>query len=182
MKAVTGPGATGGSRGAAAALLALALAVPLLAGCEESSLQRTLGILRQGPDEFRVLPTRPLEIPEGDSLPVPDPDAGSLVADDPLDLARRALDAGSPTAGAPGPAEAALLGRLGAAGPPPGIRALVERERRENEEAETLLVHDLLGVTERRRHASNALPYSEEVERLRELGMLARPAPAEDGS
>lgn len=159
-------------RGAA---LALVLASVLLAGCGDNSVQRTLGILRQGPDEFKVLPTRPLEIPESNVLPAPDPNAPARVVSDPLAMARDAL--GVPKAGSatPSAAETALLDRLGAANPPVGIRETVEQDLKAQADEETLLVHDILGVTEARIRAASLLVTSEEVERLRALGVLASP-------
>lgn len=157
------------------AVLALVLASVLLAGCGDNSVQRTLGILRQGPDEFKVLPTRPLEIPASDVLPVPDPNAPARVVSDPLSIARKALGAPKAGSGTPSSVEVSLLNRLGAANPPAGIRETVEQDLKAQAEEDTLLVHDILGVTEARARAASILVTSEEVERLRGLGVLASP-------
>lgn len=70
-------------------------AVLILASCGEDKIAGTLqeaSLANGAPDEFLVLPQKPLEIPEDLSvLPTPDPTAGSRVEIDPHAGAKRAL-------------------------------------------------------------------------------------------
>lgn len=92
----------------AACATALALAAAVLAGCQEGGLAGSLRSAGVGasPDEFLVLPTRPLEMPTDlSALPPPKPGAANLVDPQPdIDavaaLTGRAVPAGSAGAGA----------------------------------------------------------------------------------
>ncbi len=110
------------------ALLLLPLAL-ILSGCGEGG---TAGLLRSSgavttPDEFLVLPTRPLEMPDDlAALPVPTPGQPSLVDYDPEAIAIAGLtgtDAPARTASG-----SALLARVGVAANTPGIRLILAEE------------------------------------------------------
>jgi hypothetical protein len=111
-----------GTRSVAGALLLLALG-----GCGEGGLAgglRSVGVAGT-PDEFMVLPTRPLEMPENlASLPPPVPGAANRVD------ARPQSEAVTGLTGRPGPAGTASAGALVArAGPvDPNIRATLRAE------------------------------------------------------
>jgi hypothetical protein len=115
-------------------LLAVAAAF-LLAGCGEAGLVgglRSAGIATT-PDEFMVLPTRPLELPPDlATLPPPAPGTTDLVAYRPQADAIAALS-GRPPAAAGAPASG-LVARAGTADP--AIRATLAEEdaiyRRQN--------------------------------------------------
>lgn len=122
-----------GRRTAGAA--ALLLCAGLLAGCKGQTLAETLRSSGVGgsPDEFLVLPTKPLEMPTDlASLPPPTPGAPSLVDPQPEHEAVAALT------GRPAPAGSANApGLIARAGPvTPNIRAILAAEdqvyRREN--------------------------------------------------
>ena len=107
---------------AAAAGLALLLAAAALGGCGDGGLAgglRAAGIAGK-PDEFMVLPTRPLEMPANlAALPPPTPGQPSRVDYQPIPEAIAGLS-GRP--GAPGNADGAAL--VAAAGPrDPSVRA-----------------------------------------------------------
>lgn len=110
MAAGTGPGMT-----------VLALAV-LLAGCADRDNPAGLMNLRpqhEGPDEFAIMPTKPLEMPQDFSaLPTPVPGAANLVDRNPRDEAVIALG-GRPGAGS---TDGALVAAAGRHGTSAGIR------------------------------------------------------------
>jgi hypothetical protein len=128
-----------GARGALRAFALAALCVLPLAGCGEGGLGGSLrraGIAGQ-PDEFRVLPTRPLEMPPNlAALPPPAPGTTNRVAYRPQADAVAALSGqpAGPAARAP-----ALVARVAAetGGVDPAIRARLADEdvvyRRENQ-------------------------------------------------
>lgn len=113
----------------------LLLAAALLGGCGEGGFAgglRSAGV-GAAPDEFLVLPTKPLEIPQNlSTLPPPVPGAPNRVDPQP------AADAVAALTGRPAPAGSAAAPALVArAGPvAPGIRATLAAEdavyRREN--------------------------------------------------
>lgn len=163
------------TRGAVAACAAAVL----LTGCGGDGLRTTFGFKQKGPDPFAVTLNTPIELPPGDSLPLPDPQAGERAVVDPQAEARRALGLPPPTRAGPTRAEQALLAILGAESPQPGIRSLVEAEIEEElDTGDQLLVHVWLGLADREYARANALSPSAEVERLRASGVLARPQDA----
>jgi hypothetical protein len=98
-----------------------------LAGCGEQGLVgglRSAGVGANTPDEFLVLPTRPLEVPPDlTALPPPTPGARNRVAYDPEEEAITALS-GRPPAARPG-----APGLVAAAGPTaPDIRRVLAEE------------------------------------------------------
>jgi hypothetical protein len=114
--------------GSAARIASLALAVVTLAGCANqgglSGFLRSRGV-GGGPDEFLVLPTAPLELPENlAALPPPTPGVANRVDPNPEAEAVAALT------GRPGPAGTVGAGALVAqAGPvSPAIRTQLAAE------------------------------------------------------
>lgn len=100
-------------RGAVLVALAAGLLLAACSGDREPPRLMNLRSQTNGPDEFAILPTRPLEIP-GDlaSLPEPEPGAHNLVDPTPLDDAVVALG-GRPGAGG---GDGALIAAAGAGG------------------------------------------------------------------
>ena len=160
-----------------------------LAGCEDNQMRRQLGLLHQGPDPFSALPTRPIEFPDTNELPVPDSAAPSPIEPDPIRTAREVLDTAPPGTGALSSTEQRLLAALGAQDADPGIRALVDSELADDRRGDTLLgdtplVHRIFGIEERRRRREHAIDPAEELERLRREGIISSPeeaAPGDDG-
>lgn len=103
----------------------------LMAGCGDQGPPVTLqeASLKNGaPDEFLVLTQRPLELPSDyETLPEPDPSAGSRVAIDPVANARRAMG-GTGAGTSPSAADAAVLAAARRVGQEPGIRAELAAE------------------------------------------------------
>lgn len=152
-----------------------------MAGCGDNQVRRSLGLLHQGPDPFAALPTRPIEIPETNELPIPDPSAPSPIAPDPIRTAHEVLDTEPPGTGDPTSTEQRLLAMLGAEDADPGIRALIDSEFDSNDDGtlfgRTPLVHRLFGIEARRLRREHAIDPEEELQRLREEGIIASPAP-----
>jgi hypothetical protein len=159
-----------------AALLAAALA---LMGCGNeggaAGLLRSAGVGTQTPDEFMVLPTRPLEVPSDmRALPTPTPGAPNRV-----DIQPRA-EAVAALAGRTQPAEvsgAALVARAGPA--EPNIRGTVALEaatfRQENRGLlfERWFSRNLEAVI----YDDVILDAAAEYQRLRAAGVAVPPAP-----
>jgi hypothetical protein len=155
----------------AAALVAAALA---LGGCGER-----LGVLRgasfQQPDEFMVLPTRPLEMPPSLAvLPPPMPGTTDRVAYRPRDEAMAAL-AGRPAAALPG--APGLVARIGPADP--AIRATLAAEDAEFRRRNRPLLLDRWFRRDSGRAAYDRLALDAEAEqrRLRAAGVRVPAAP-----
>lgn len=164
----------GRAKGAAA----LALAAGLLAGCGGNGLAGGLRAAGVGdsPDEFLVLPTRPLEMPENlSALPPPAPGAPNRVDVRPEVEAVAALtgrpaaagvaDAGALTARA-GPAAANIRATLAA-------EDALYRERNRGRPLDRLANRD----TEARVYRDMRLDANAEFERLRALGLRVPAAP-----
>ncbi len=120
-------GMRGGRAAAWAARAALIIAACALAGCQGNTLASRLRAAGVGgaPDEFLVLPTKPLEMPQDlAALPPPTPGGANLVDPQPEADAVAALT-GRP--GAPGSASGAVL--VARAGPiQPGVRGQLAKE------------------------------------------------------
>lgn len=107
------------------------MAASVLAGCASSD-EVTLTKLRNtgnGPDEFSIIPSKPLQTPEDYSrLPVPAPGAANLTDQNPRAEGIAAL--GGNPAGAPGSQaqNAALLNHAARFGPTTGIRQTLASE------------------------------------------------------
>jgi hypothetical protein len=103
------------------AWLALAMA---LAGCSDGGRLMNIGSGASAPDEFAILPARPLVIPEDlAGLPEPVPGGTNLAAVDALGAGVRALG-GDPAGGQSDQALRALAARIAA----PDIRATLAAE------------------------------------------------------
>lgn len=119
------------------------LALAVLAACGDTDRPlRDMSAAGGGPDEFAVVPLKPLEIPSELSLPAPTPGAENRTDPEPRANAIAALG-GSATAQVAGgvPAQdTALVGQVGRYGVDDGIRAtlaaedarVLERKRRTN--------------------------------------------------
>jgi hypothetical protein len=101
-------------------------ALALLAACanRDDGLRRT-GPVGDGPDDFSVLPSLPLTIPETLDLPQPTPGGANRTDRDPVAEGLLALG-GSPGAGSGG--HGALVAAASANGVDPGIRATLASE------------------------------------------------------
>lgn len=161
---------------APAALLAAATAV---AGCSTeggaAGFLRSAGVGTQTPDEFMVLPTRPLEVPPDlAALPPPTPGAPNRVEVQPRAEAVAALTGRTQPAEVSG---AALVARAGPADP--GIRGTVAIEaatfRQENRGLlfERWFSRNLEAV----RYDDVILDAAAEYQRLRAAGVAVPPAP-----
>lgn len=124
----------------------------LLAGCanEEPPVTLQEASLKNGaPDEFLVLPQRPLVLPEDlEALPEPDPAAGTLVEIDPFVEARRAAGGNGGGTGATA-ADGAILAAARTVGRNPNIR----QELAEETDAKLRRGRGLLGFFDRFRLA-----------------------------
>jgi hypothetical protein len=159
---------------AAAALL---LAAAALQGCAEGGLAGTLRAagVRGTPDEFLVLPTRPLEMPPDlGVLPPPTPGATNRVDYRPRAEAIAGLTGRPETATASG---AALVARAGPA--QPGIRATLAVEDAEWRATHRgrLLERWFSRDREALTYRDMRLDAAAEFERLRALGLRVPPAP-----
>lgn len=104
--------------------LAAALALAL-AGCGGGGPLHRLNAGATGPDEFSVIPMRPLAMPATLDLPPPTPGGANLADPDPLGDGLAALG-GSLGAGPAG--DAALMTRVARYGMDPAIRATLAAE------------------------------------------------------
>jgi hypothetical protein len=111
-------------KGAVLGALGLVLVLSACGGRDDARLMN-LRSPHDGPDEFAILPTKPLEMPKDfKSLPEPQPGARNLVDPAPLDDAVIALG-GRPGAGG---TDAALVGAAGRAGVAGNIREQLAAE------------------------------------------------------
>ena len=109
------------------------LALTLLGACatrDSDPILMHAAQAHRGPDEFSILPTRPLQAPPDYSLlPQPTPGGRNLVDPDPHADAYAALGGRAPAAAAGIPAaDAALLAHAGRHGVDPAIRAQLAAE------------------------------------------------------
>ncbi len=136
----------------------------------------------RGPDEFAILPTRPLQPPpDYNSLPQPTPGGRNLVDPDPRSDAYAALGgrAQSPGAGVPA-ADGALLAHAGRHGVEPGIREqLAAEDLNFRQRNRGRVLERLFGVNAYHRTYARAqgLNQQTELERWREGGRRTPTAP-----
>lgn len=165
-------------------VLVSALAL-VLAGCGRGDRDVTLTRIKNtgnGPDEFSVLPTRPLEMPPSFSeLPPPAPGGTNRVDTNPEAEGIAALG-GNPNAVIPsgvGAGDAALVNRARRAGVDPAIRQTLAQE-----DAETRRRHGRVNIFNigpnddyTNAYKRQWLDAQEETERLRRRGVVTPSAP-----
>ncbi|SOB95076.1 DUF3035 domain-containing protein [Rhodobacter maris] len=164
--------------------IALVLALAL-AGCGRSDKAPQLMHLRSdtpGPDEFGILPTKPLEMPEDlAALPAPTPGGSNLTDPTPAADAIAALG-GNPdrlnTAGVPA-GDGALVSRAGRFGTETGIRtALADEDLEYRRKNNGKFLERLFGVnTYLKAYGPMALDQEAEIERWRRAGLRTPAAP-----
>ena len=166
------------------ALIAMTAAALLLGGCsregqEQSVLERLNTASDDAPDEFMVLPRRPLVLPEDlATLPEPQPGETSRADLTPISDLQVALS-GRTGQGVPSSADAALLSAVG--GVTPNIRAILAeedadwRDRHKGRLLERLLLKSQEGITYR----AMILDADAELRRLRALGIRVPQLPEE---
>ena len=113
------------------AILAGLAAAVLLVGCGERSTPKLMQLRSETPDEFGVLPSRPLEVPRDlASLPLPQPGATNLADPTPQDDAVAALGGNAVARRADGVSagDAALVAAVDADTDVPDIRQTLATE------------------------------------------------------
>jgi hypothetical protein len=166
-----------GKRGVLGALAA----VLVLGACGDRDAPRLMNLRspHDGPDEFAILPTKPLEMPaDFASLPTPQPGARNLVDPAPLDDAVIALG-GRPGAGGGDGALVSAAGRYGVAG---NIREqLAAEDEAFRGRNSPRLLERLVGTsTYRRIYGTNALRPDPELQRWRQAGARTPSVPPAD--
>ena len=143
-----------------------------LAACGEFNVRREIGLVGNGPDEFRVIKQGALEIPaDTATLPMPKPGAPSRVEPNPSLDAQRALAGGAIiTASTQSPAEAALLRAAGADSVSPEIRKQIAEDEAAAEE-NTRLLDGLFGGS---KPGETPLDQAEEARRLAEAARASK--------
>lgn len=160
------------------ALMAFALAAPLLAACSGDAA-RTFGFVRDPPDEFQVQTRAPLSMPPEYALRPPRPGAPRPQEPSARDQAAGIMVARTVTATVPvgpragaSPGEAALLAAAGPP-PPPDLRERIETDN-------TLLAERSRGFADRLifwrapQDPAVVVDPNREAQRLREAAALGR--------
>ncbi len=153
----------------------LILAAVGLSACEETAddrdlLTRVMSANTQGPEEFVVVPNKPLTLPEDlASLPLPQPGITSRSEQNPRADAIAALGGRQQRAGT----DRGLLAALGVTQVDPNIRTTLAREAREFRENNPGLILDrMMGrMTDPVIYRGQLLDPAAEVERLRAAGV-----------
>ncbi|MEO1291327.1 MAG: DUF3035 domain-containing protein [Pseudomonadota bacterium] len=143
-----------------------------LSGCGDG-IRKELGIVGEGPDEFRVVRRAPLERPTDlSALPAPQPGAVSRVEPQPLREAQEAVlgRASAPGDGVMSSSEQQLLQGAGASDADDRIRAQLAEDQEKS--APKLLLDRYFSDGEEQREALDA---GAEVDRLVEKGTLRKP-------
>lgn len=163
--------------------LALSVCAVLLAACSSDKEPKLLNVRSaQGPDEFSILPTKPLQAPSDfKTLPPPTPGGANLTDPTPDADAVAALG-GNPAAltraGIPG-ADAALMAQAGRNGIQPDIRnqlAVADLEFRRKNDGR--LLERLFSVNVYfKAYRNQSLDQYAELARLRRLGVKTPAAP-----
>jgi len=159
----------------AAALLFIGAAA--LSGCSEGGLAGTLRATGavSSPDEFMVLPTKPLEIPQNlAALPPPQPGTANRVDRNPEVEAVAGLTGRQPTAG--GASAGPLLARAGPADPTIRSRLAQEDAAYRSQNGGLLLERVFTNDPERLTYRGMILYAPGEFEQLRAAGMAVPPA------
>ncbi|GGE20529.1 Beta-barrel assembly machine subunit BamF [Gemmobacter megaterium] len=160
------------------AVVLMALTTGLLLSACGGSDQKLMNLRspHDGPDEFAILPTKPLEMPQDFSqLPPPEPGAKNLVDPAPLDDAVIALG-GRPGAGGNDAALASATGRYGVSG---SIREQLAAEDSEfrSRNGPRLLERLFGSSTYHRVYGDQAVASDAELERWRRAGARTPSAP-----
>lgn len=159
------------------AMLMAVLAVSACGGGDNRLIQ--LQSPHEGPDEFAILPTRPLEMPANFAeLPAPAPGAGNRVDPDPVGDAVVALG-GRPGAGG---GDAALVAAAGRHGIDPGVRgALASEDAAYRAKQSPRFLERLFGSSTYDRVYSDQIAGSyDELGRWRAAGAKTPSAPPQD--
>jgi hypothetical protein len=158
-------------------------ALTMLGACATRDTQPILMHAAQshrGPDEFSILPTRPLQSPpDFNTLPTPTPGGRNLVDPDPRAEAYAALGGRAPAAGIPA-ADAALLAHAARHGVQPDIREqLAAEDLQFRQRNRGRLLERLFGVNVYHRAYGRAqgLDSDTELERWRAAGRRTPAAP-----
>ena len=147
-------------------------AVFALGACD---VARTLGIDREGPDEFAVLRHAPLTVPPDFRLRPPEPGTVRPQELPPRESTRQALTgAGASEAAARSAGESALLTKMGGAKVDSSFRRRVDEETAEIARKNRRLLDDLIFWEDRKTHAS-VVDARAESKRLRENEALGKP-------
>ena len=153
--------------------------IALLAGVAVAlgacDVANTLGLNREGPDEFQVLSHAPLTLPPDYRLRPPDPGAVRPQQVAPRDNARQTLT-GSAGSGATARSagESVLISKTGGAKVDSNFRRRIDEETAEIAEKNRRLLDDLIFWEDRKTHAS-VVDAQGESKRLRENAALGKP-------
>ena len=164
-------------------ILVILLAVTMVTGCSRNKEPRLLNIASstQGPDEFSILPNKPLQEPESYSaLPPPTPGAGNRVDVTPNDDAIAALG-GNPAAVARGisPSDGGLINHVSRYGRSSSIRQqLAQEDLNFRRRKDGRVLERIFNVNVYfRAYRGQALNQYDELERFRRLGVRTPSAP-----
>ena len=164
------------------AIILTALATLLLAGCasrDDDPQLMNVASSSRSPDEFSILPTRPLQAPpDYASLPQPDPGGRNLVDPDPRAEAVAALGGNVAAVRGTG-ADSALVSHAARHGVQEGIReTLAAEDRQHRQRNRGRVLERLFGVnTYPRAYQDQALDRHAELERWRRAGVRTPAAP-----
>lgn len=154
----------------------------VLGACGSDKTPRLMNLrsATNGPDEFSILPSKPLELPEDvAALPEPTPGGGNLTDRKPFDEAIVALGGSVRAAGGIPAADAALFNHAGRKGVTPGIRQalaaddLIFRQKNNGRVLERLFSLNVYF----RVYAKQALDQTAELARWRKAGARTPSAP-----
>lgn len=160
--------------------MAAIAALAFLSGCAGDRGLHRLDAEGGGPDEFSVLPVRPLEIPATLTLPEPTPGGANRTDPTPLADAVAALGGrpGATTAGGLPAGDAPLIAFVGRNGVEPDIRArLAAEDSAFRRRASALAGFGMRGSPYFRAYAGQALDAYAELDRFRASGIRAPSAP-----
>lgn len=164
--------------------IGIALAIALLAaGCSSNRTPELMHLrsTSNGPDEFGILPTKPLQMPDSlTELPTPTPGGSNITDPTPAADAIAALGGKPPVAGKGVPAgDGALVARAGRYGTDTGIReklAAADYDYRKKNDGR--LLERLFSVNVYyKAYRPMALNQEAEIERWRKLGLTTPAAP-----
>lgn len=162
------------------AILAVTMAAALGACGSREPVLMNLASSTQGPDEFAIVPNKPLEAPESfTNLPPPTPGRGNRVDPTPEADAILALG-GRPGAAATTPAaDAGIVASVSRYGVDPNIRTVLAREDLEfRRRKDGRLLERLFSVNVYfRAYSRQSLDKYAELERFRRLGVRTPAAP-----